>query len=338
MTKEYCVQCDKVTTFINPFNDSEYMCRSCVYDTSITATDAKDRYKLSDQILSNLSAWTYSSRYHARIRRFLLEEVKQQAKQLYGVDTPSEIETMKQNERLISSMMKHYPEDFEAYWAAAGRSDITHGKSTAFLRYKKMKKDFPTIFEEDHQDKEQFGTYMKNYILKRDNEGLGMIKCIRKWSQPSPSFESLRSNIYTKDMIQEYFSDKNFNPDTLFAELAHIWQRKTELELALHKKGLELRSDSALCTNYIKERSEYHSLEKTVSIMENMRFLFQHTDYKSINSYMLDYAFETRYDYDDYVDKHAISQRAQAKAVRAFVKKGGDVSLIPDGLRKHVSA
>jgi hypothetical protein len=54
--------------------------------------------------------------------------------------------------------------------------------------------------------------------------------------------------------------------------------RSNELTKALEDNGLELRDDSVLCAKYIRGDQEY-TLDEVVSIMREMHYLHEHTDY-----------------------------------------------------------
>lgn len=78
--------------------------------------------------------------------------------------------------------------------------------------------------------------------------------------------------------------------------------REKELRAALAARGLELRSDSRLCEQYIWFGKG--SLDKLVNTMEEMRFYFTHTSYPS----------EVRY---------TSSQEAKNRALTQWVEQGG---------------
>jgi hypothetical protein len=58
-------------------------------------------------------------------------------------------------------------------------------------------------------------------------------------------------------------------------------QKKTELELKLNERGVEFRSDSVLCAQYINGTSDL-SLDCVVQRMCEMKYLYEYCDMKSI--------------------------------------------------------
>jgi len=77
--------------------------------------------------------------------------------------------------------------------------------------------------------------------------------------------------------------------DNLVAHLKLMRRNKLILETKLMINGLKLRSDSQICNDYIDGSTAY-SLDKIVSIMKEMEFLYNQTNYAQILK-------ETRYKY-----------------------------------------
>ena len=107
--------------------------------------------------------------------------------------------------------------------------------------------------------------------------------------------------------------------------------RKNQLETALEAKGLVLRNDSALCQQYIDGDGD-RNLDEIVSIMENMDFLYKHTQYSQIYERLLDqeyeYCRESGERYNN-VDRHEVSEQAQEIAM---INYRGDMTIVPSGL------
>ena len=106
-------------------------------------------------------------------------------------------------------------------------------------------------------------------------------------------------NVKNRDheLIKNYIKDGG-NLDTITASI----RREDALKKALKERGLTLRSDSRLCSEYIE--SGEIELEEVVEIMAEMDWLFKNTDYKNIMENemgkQLKIAEQQRYDYGYY--------------------------------------
>jgi len=129
-------------------------------------------------------------------------------------------------------------------------------------------------------------------------------------------------------------------------------RRRAALVAALAERGLELRADSAVGDEFIEHGRR--SLHHVVSIAENMRFLYDHTEYAKIldglhaerrqarreEREMVRYlgdVYDNAYAYDDDDERENnidLSRRAQAEAMAKYTGPVGDV---PDGLRPLLS-
>jgi len=101
-------------------------------------------------------------------------------------------------------------------------------------------------------------------------------------------------------------------------------KRCKELTDKLKLKGLNIRNDSALCSNYIDGDDEY-TVDEIVEIMEEMTWLFKNTDYKNINkkiiNEMIQECRDLRERYDMEFIKHEASAIAKYKAIEAWLPK-----------------
>lgn len=96
-------------------------------------------------------------------------------------------------------------------------------------------------------------------------------------------------------------------------------KRREELTNALNARGLKIREDSEMCRTYITRGSGVNneSLETIVDIMEEMKFLYDHTEYQWIVS-------DARYEYN-YIDYNAIIEPAKNRAVFRWRRQNRDV-------------
>lgn len=313
---------------------------------TVTATDAKKMYKLTETDLEAMATWSFSTRYHDCVRRFLKTDVEARARNTYGTNNVNDIATIyNRNKHGIDTQA--YPEDFQQLWMRKKR-DVAHGKKTAYTRYKKIARDYPDCLTGIAMMKER----AEDYIIDKDETGLQSFANIGKLIQQINTFNARMTTEedrlpdvnqamtckFTRRIITDYLPRDNV--DSFIERYKSTVQRKARLVAALAEKGLELRSDSVLCREYIHDGS--HNLNTIVGIMENMHFLHQHTDYETIYENMLDDAFEQRRNdrrdgFDYYIDKHEVSDEAQSEAVRDYMKNGGDVNRIPLGLQINLA-
>ena len=120
---------------------------------------------------------------------------------------------------------------------------------------------------------------------------------IKTYNIPSIKYKQLISNYInsfeTNITIKTISNDLN----TLIYYITEKEKRINELVDGLKAKGLELRSDSVLCSKYIEGSNEY-SCEEIINIMEQMNWFFCHTKY---SQYSKQYDYENRqYDSDYY--------------------------------------
>jgi hypothetical protein len=93
---------------------------------------------------------------------------------------------------------------------------------------------------------------------------------------------------------------------SLGATIVHCQQRTarfTGLVDALAARGLTLRPDSRMCSDFIEHEGKW-ILEDVVDVMDEMRFYFEHTRYAS-------------------AVRHASSELAKSRALRQWVAEGG---------------
>lgn len=86
--------------------------------------------------------------------------------------------------------------------------------------------------------------------------------------------------------------------DTLINYIKDKESRLNELILKLKSKGLELRSDSVLCSRYLEGCNQYTS-DEIVDIMEQMNWFFSYTNYSSYcKAYDENYKKSKYYNYE----------------------------------------
>jgi hypothetical protein len=129
------------------------------------------------------------------------------------------------------------------------------------------------------------------YLLK--DEDLDKLDCIEK---KNPHYRnSSAMTLYLESDVKEYANkkyngklqeaiDKKMKKSQLIRDNKNNRQntRRAELKAALENEGLELRADSKLCQGYIENKLEKDewTIQEIVSMCGEMRWLFNHTDYK----------------------------------------------------------
>lgn len=108
--------------------------------------------------------------------------------------------------------------------------------------------------------------------------------------------------------------------------------RENTLKTRLNAVGLPLRSDSKMCAEYI--RGERNDLEKVVETMQEMSYLFQHTNYQSILSGIIEswrrdirasYGWMDREDFNYLFQDELPTLSERAKRVAVSNKKNVDL-------------
>jgi hypothetical protein len=89
--------------------------------------------------------------------------------------------------------------------------------------------------------------------------------------------------------------------------------RYYKLKSALSQKQCILHNDSKLCKMYIEGETE-HTLEEVVETMEEMKFLFTHTNYKLLRDQIAEKLSEEQRRYEGYVDWEDVNLLASAEA------------------------
>jgi hypothetical protein len=122
------------------------------------------------------------------------------------------------------------------------------------------------------------------------------------------------------------------------------WQRKQTLRDALAGHGLELRSDSTLCAQYINGTSD-RSLEDIVLVMREMAWFHAHTKYAQYRQAIFE---ESRYWSSDdeegegnRLNPVSISEEAQARALDSWADRNQitrDLSGVPESLYEVIQA
>jgi len=123
------------------------------------------------------------------------------------------------------------------------------------------------------------------------------------------SLENLEKKLELKQKKKEELAKKKMD---------HVEFRRKELEEYLAKFGLTIRSDSAICSNYINygEKSGLGK-EEIGRIMSEMKFYFDKTNYHSILGDLLEENNQyPRYDRDDI---ETLRSRAKYNALKQYI-------------------
>lgn len=343
---EPCAFCERTTTTRFPFDNDIVSCYTCSKAASITFSDAKRIYRLRDDNLERLQAWQFSTRYHARVRRLLKTHVEQLAEEIHGTGDPEAIASMR---RTAASAFEPDMEDaFVELWKRL-RHDSPKGAKAGHKRYKQVMREFPDM----HQIS-ALRTTFERYV----NGDLKTLAALRREHALFVALQAAHETFPTANLgnavnsaLHRYRSNPDVPASDVVDAILRRKERKQRLCEALAARGLVLRQDSALCSNYVDlENYTEYSMDEIVEIMDNMQFLHTHTNYAQINRTMLNRAFERKrshyYEYrdfgwqddssgddDDYwVDKRDVSRNAQAKAMQQYK---GPREIVPHGL-KHL--
>ena len=106
----------------------------------ITATDAKRVYGLSESQLERLPVSLSRSRYHSRIRKYDIMDVREAALAKHGVDDPAEISRRRRVNLNINVTDTMYPQDFLDLWNT--HKSGTYGIKAAYKRYQEFHRQF----------------------------------------------------------------------------------------------------------------------------------------------------------------------------------------------------
>lgn len=136
----------------------------------------------------------------------------------------------------------------------------------------------------------------------------------------------------TSSMVESTIDNSKFvRHDKMMTHILESHNRREELERRLGEFGLELRSDSTVCHEYIN--NDWGDLDDVVETMREMHFFFTHTRYQHIIRKEYDKIYRQKeknryyygYDYsDDDSDGHdrgAISSECKERAMHSFCQK-----------------
>ena len=109
--------------------------------------------------------------------------------------------------------------------------------------------------------------------------------------------------------------------------------RERELKNMLQQKGLQLRSDSKLCDDYIEGCSDL-SVHEIVETMETMNFLYTKTNYRNIMNNVIENQRNNYYG-DRHVDYVDASYTAKRIAIKEWIKKN-HIDNLPQFVKNHM--
>lgn len=134
-------------------------------------------------------------------------------------------------------------------------------------------------------------------------------------------------SLRAEDEYMRLCSTKNANASIL----VQMWNRLTQLGVALAGKQCVMRTDSRLCIEYID--NGYGSVDSIVETMCEMKFLFAHTNYKSIRDDIADKMAREMIEYDGYVSWSDInplaSEKAKVKAIEEWAGRTTNPKAFP---------
>lgn len=311
--KNPCSICQTNTYIINPFTNN-YTCKKCT--KTISKTDSKNNYNLTDKDLGNLNYYmSYIGIYRVYATFYYKKDVIGLAVLKHG--SPS-IQIKKPKGK--SNAMKKRIEQLD----------------------KALNKVIPI---KDHQWITQLDI-CRNF-LKNGSDGINTLKTKFKQYNDFHDFIHKELSEIQRSIIQyefkNYFNDFTIDQQNTKNNIIQYCNRKEQSEIRrlkltteLEKHGLILRSDSELCDQYIE--GSIDDIENVVYIMQQMNFLFKYTNYSSIIKNKLNIAYERakaniydNYGYiedpeeyeellHEYIDRDLIYHQAKCEAMKHCIK------------------
>lgn len=158
----------------------------------------------------------------------------------------------------------------------------------------------------------------------------------------------LKNRDEKQKQFNDYLAKNNINHDEVcgYSETANNYYSKynlddflecvnryNALQEALRQRNCILRHDSKLCKMYIDGDTTY-TLYEVADIMEEMQFLFAHTNYEEIRNEIADKLAEEYYEYDRCVCWRDVNAEASEEAKVIAIRQLSDTSLkIPSRLK-----
>lgn len=148
---------------------------------------------------------------------------------------------------------------------------------------------------------------------------------IQKKSNDKINKESRRKNILEKELVKNGLSKNNIiyiNGSKITETMIEEIKRRELLVRKLSEKGLKLRSDSKICSEFIENGSL--KIEEVVNCMCEMDWLFKNTNYAKIISKEIKNEIATarneKWDYDIDDIRQNASLTAKKKAISEWLK------------------
>jgi hypothetical protein len=339
--KTHCSKCRscknvKYNAFIK-----EYRCEQC-FGELVTLTKARVYYRLKDNEISSLDyIQRFSYAYRKDITLYCLSDViglammKHHIFDLRNLDTflsapkADSKSKVKREEQLAKAMSKF---DVSEYKTLASLECIT-----SFLRNGEYGiRNIKNIIS--------FYKPMNDFLITQATKPPYTIERYLLYAHEN-GLEQAKQQV-SNDIQREF--EKNAR-DQLHLE--RLRERKQSLIDALGQLNLSLRNDSTLCHEYIHGTGTLE-LHEVVSIMENMDFLYKHTNYSNLMQQAMaraheeareiihdlyGYVSDSEVYYDllqEHMDKVSISKRCQKQAIKQLLKtKDWNRGDLPQGLR-----
>lgn len=327
-----CGACGKRTTVFNPFIwEARCKDRECYGTALVTMSEArKAPYKLTDELLHGLD---YIQRYHPMHRTYVtlfsLSDVLCAAMIAHDADTPADLERI----------LVHDP----AARRERRRQEIWEKRKAQLQKVV----DRLSIRIGEVLEMEAVDHFMRG---GRDAPGIREIARILAWYRRAEeihrSVGGMHAMVHASVEMIVMMLHQNGEDATVRAIRQRTKQgrareaRRDALVDKLGEHGLELRSDSRLCNEFVEHGA--WSIGHVVDVMRNMDFVHTRTDYPRMMREELDKEYDMcrllGERYEDFVDRDAVSLRCQKMAVRKYARDHeGDAAMleaIPPGLAK----
>lgn len=277
--------CYPCTNGVIEYNSSMFICSKCS-NNKIYKTDVIKTYKLDENDLKNLPCGHTTIR-HNICTYYFKPHIIEITVQKYGIDFENIFQQKKSNiKKLQESKTFNRKEKIKMAFESNGLNFNSYANTDDVNEYIANGKNIKKIIEKFKliNDKEKIlNCKLAEHNLTRDGYYCWLfIHGMDKYDEHI-EWDDLTNLSYkqTEKIISSL--------DNLIVQLKLMRRNKVILETKLMINGLELRVDSQICKDYINGSRKY-SLDKIVSIMKEMEFLYTHTNYSQILK-------ETRYKY-----------------------------------------
>ena len=296
MTKYKCEECNELGARLKSGLNIRLCdeCNTLRKYKFITKTTVKDKYKLTDSDLENISSYSVQNPHFKKAAPMILYLEKVIFTTFINKYDP-------QNNYLIFEEVDDEDTIIENIMVKINNVKLE--------KYKKKYENIDPLYQDA--------------ILKNDKEMIKEFKQKMKDCEiKNLLVEKNLEHIYTPQLCNNRKSAKN-----IVNEIIEKEARITELTNALENAGLEFRIDSQLYQKYIEGTSDLN-LDSIIMIMKEMKWFHQHSNYRN----HLKKIIEKQYNYYIYFDRDDCSNKAKHKTIKEWIKNGKQGIQPPDSI------